>query len=181
MFLAFILIQLAINMALLASLVRLSRERKAYSVEASRREERLESLAAELCAVGQQVTRQPDPVVDRSPISDPGDLEVRSSSIPPEPSPAQAPLAVPAADRFQGAVRLLRQGVALETVAAETTLLEGEVQVLRNLARGSGPSRSARRVGRVGMGPRREAIGEGRRRAGGGRPEQPTRGRETTR
>jgi hypothetical protein len=174
MLLTFILIQLAMNMAILASLIRLLQERKAYAVEASRREERLASLAADLCAVGREVTRQSDPVAGRPPISDPGGPEVRDLGILPEQSPAKTPPAVPVpADRVQGADRLLRQGVALETVVGETTLLDGELQVLRNLARGSGSGRTGRPVGRAGMASRREAIGEGRRHAGGGRREQP--------
>jgi len=173
MLLTFILIQLAMNMVILASLIRLLRERKAHSVDACRREERLASLAADLCAVGREVTRQSDLVAGRPPISDPGGPEVRDPGILPEQSPTKTPPAVPVpADRAQGADRLLRQGVALESVAGETTLLEGELQVLRNLARGSGSTRTGRQVGRAGMGSRRETTGESRRHAGGGRPEQ---------
>jgi hypothetical protein len=172
MLLTFILIQLAMNVAILTSLIRLVQERKAYAVEARRREERLESLAAELCAVGREVTRQGGPVAGRPPISDSGGPEVRDPAILPEQTPAPPASPVPA-DRFQGAVRMLEQGVAMESVAAETTLLEGELQVLRNLTRGAASTnKTVRRVGRVGMGSRRETTGESRRHTGGSRPER---------
>jgi hypothetical protein len=171
MLLTFILIQLAMNVAILTSLIRLVQERKAYAVEARRREERLESLAAELCAVGREVTRQGEPVAGRPPISDSGGSEVRApgnlSDQPPAPPASPVP-----ADRFQGAVRMLEQGVAVESLAGETTLLEGELQVLRNLTRGAASNKTVRRVGRVGMGSRRETSGESRRHTGGGRPER---------
>jgi hypothetical protein len=171
MLLTFILIQLAMNVAILTSLIRLVQERKAYAVEARRREERLESLAAELCAVGREVTRQGGPVAGRPPISDSAGPEVRDPAILPEQPPAPPASPVPA-DRFQGAVRMLEQGIAVESVAAETTLLEGELQVLRNLTRGAASNKTVRRVGRVGMGSRRETTGESRRHTGGGGPER---------
>jgi hypothetical protein len=173
MLLAFILIQLAMNMVILASLIRLLRERKAYSREACRREERLESLARDLCAVGREVTRQSDRVAGLSPNTDPGGPEVRDTDILSEQPPTKTSPADPVpTDPVQGARELLQHGVAVDTIVGETTLLEGELQVLRNLARGSGSSRTARRVARVGMASRRETTGESRRHAGGGRPEQ---------
>ena len=171
MLLTFILIQLAMNVAILTSLIRLVQERKAYAVEARRREERLESLAAELCAVGREVTRQGDPVVGRTPISDSGGPKVRDPGILPQRPPAPPASPVPA-DRFQGAVKMLEQGVAVESLAGESTLLEGELQVLRNLTRGAASSKTVRRVGRVGMGAKQETTGGSRRHAGGGRPER---------
>jgi hypothetical protein len=171
MLLTFILIQLAMNVAILTSLIRLVQERKAYAVEARRREERLESLAAELCVVGREVTRQGEPVAGRPPISDSGGSEVRDRGILPEQPPVPPASPVPA-DRFQVAVRMLEQGVAVESLAGETTLLEGELQVLRNLTRGAASNKTVRRVGRVGMGSRRETSGESRRHTGGGRPER---------
>jgi hypothetical protein len=171
MLLTFILIQLAMNVAILTSLIRLVQERTAYAVEARRREERLESLAAELCAVGREVARQGDPVSNRPPISVSGGPGVRDPGIQPEQPPATPPASPVPADRFQGAVRMLQQGVAVESLAGETTLLEGELQVLRNLTRGAAPNKTVRRVGRVGMGSRRETSGESRRHAGGGRSE----------
>ena len=171
MLLTFILIQLAMNVAILTSLIRLVQERKAYAVEARRREERLESLAADLCAVGREVTRQGDPAGGRTPISDSGGPEVRDPGILPERPPAPPASPVPA-DRFHGAVKMLERGVAVESLAEESTLLEGELQVLRNLTRGAASSKAVRRVGRVGMGARQETTGGSRRHTGGGRPER---------
>jgi len=172
MLLTFILIQLAINVAILTSLIRLVQERKAYAVEARRREVRLESLAAELCAVGREVTRRGDPVSSRPPISDSERPEVRDPGILPERPPATPPASPVPADRFQGAVGMLRQGVPVERLAGETTLLEGELQVLRNLTRGATPTKTVRRMERVGMGSKRETSGGSRRHSGGARSER---------
>jgi hypothetical protein len=171
MLVTFILIQLAVNVALAAGVFRLLQRHEAISGEARRREERLETLAADLCSFGREVTRRSATVSGSAPAPDPAPRAVRvadrvspASSV--KPTAAAAPT-----DRFRGAVTLHQQGVGLEKVAAETTLLEGEIQVLRNLARGSRSTPTVHRGGRPGRPAGTETTGAGRRRAGGARLE----------
>jgi hypothetical protein len=166
MLLAFILIQCAVNAALVAGLFRLLKQREAISEEARQREARLETLAAELCALGQDMARQDTSVAGPPPAADSASRTVREADVTPAPPPVKASTVPETSDRLQGAVSLLRQGVGLEKVAVETALLEGEIQVLRNLARGTQSSTTVHRVGRAGT-----AAGAGRRRARGARLE----------
>lgn len=171
MLVTFILIQLAVNTALLAGLFRLLRQRQVLSGEARQREERLETLAADLCALGREVAQQGTRVAASPPGFDSAEGVVQESGFAQAPAPVKTPPVPGNSDRLQSAATLLREGVDLEAVAAETALLEGEIQLLRNLARGTRSSTAVRGVGRTGVAARREAVGEGRRRAGGARLE----------
>lgn len=145
MFMTFMLLQVAMNVALIVCLVRLLRERDATARAAREREERLEALAAELCALGHHVSRH-EPR-DAAPPTPP---EIAPRPSRPEPRPEQAPSRrredAGTADRFRGAAALLERGVAIEQVAAETALLAGELQVLRNLRRVPGRPENKRRT-----------------------------------
>ena len=165
---AFVLIQVGINLALLIGLGRLLREREAIGRQAQQREERLESLAAELCALGRDVARH-----ERSAQASPPTPAGTSTASRQGPTTGEESVAgtggrgVSAdADRFQGAVCLLRRGVPIETVAAETALLEGEVQVLRNLARAPGPTAGFDRDRRTRASSRKSPASAARRGAG---------------
>jgi hypothetical protein len=171
MLVAFILIQCAVNAALVAGLFRLLKQREAISEEARQREARLETLAAELCALGRDMARQDTSVAGPPPAADSASGTVREADVAPAPPPVKTSTVPETSDRLQGAVSLLRQGVGLERVAVETALLEGEIQVLRNLARGTRSSTTVQRVGRAGTAAGREAAGAGRRRARGARLE----------
>ena len=152
----FVVLQVCINAALLVLLARLLRERAASARQAHDREGRLEALASELCAVGREMARQELPCM-------------RLASPPPNAagSPTDAGNANPASvsgdrvdpprelgERARGAMALLERGMGVEAVATETSLLLGEVQLLRNLHRAptctngvAQPQASRRRAG----------------------------------
>jgi hypothetical protein len=126
----FLLVQLAVNVALVCSVILLVRERMSASRLAAEREARLEALARELCALGRELTRAEDRRES---------LRPRDARRTPGPDDSNRPPvarmdATPAA-RIQGATALLDQGEAVACVAARTALSEGEVQILRNLRR----------------------------------------------
>jgi hypothetical protein len=146
MLVTFAVIQLGVNVVFLLALIRLMREREAAARQAREREERLEALAAELCALGREATRP-----DRPPASEPASTPAR---MPAEDRDEDAPHAKPAPDmrrsgeepdRVRAAATLLARGMTIEDVAKETALLPGEIQVLRNLHRTSTPHEHARR------------------------------------
>jgi hypothetical protein len=123
------LLQVGFNLLMLLGLVRLLRERATLAQAAKVREERLESLAADVCAVGRDLTRQAAPA--------PADRTVKEEVAP---SPgrrvgSEAGDCEARAKRVQGAAALLAQGASVERVVAATALSEGEVQILRNLRR----------------------------------------------
>lgn len=108
----FALVQLLVNALLIAAVLVLFRAREAGARAAREREERLESLAGDLCRLGQQVV---------------GAAERQAP--PPAPRPE-----VPAA-RLAVAASLLEGGAPVGAVAARTAMLEGELMVLQNLRR----------------------------------------------
>jgi hypothetical protein len=159
MLIAFVVVQLGINAALLVFMARLLRERAMQARQARDREERLEGLAVELCAVARELTRQEMPAVQiPNPIAA-ADEQRMSEGIGDGPTPAEPPYPSPdLAERVRGAAALLEQGLEVEKVAAETALLPGEVQVLRNLRRrsetvggapGAAPPHASKRAHRV--------------------------------
>jgi hypothetical protein len=126
----FAVIQVGINLLLLAGMAALLRERARTANLQRQREERLESLAAELCALGRDwgagVRSEPPP---------PPMVEAVETAPPPA-----IRAAAPASDdgeggrtRFRAAVALLASGLGVDEVAARTALPSGEVAVLRNL------------------------------------------------
>jgi len=132
MLMAFVVVQVGINAALLVLIARLLRERAAQTRD---REERLEALAVELCAVAQEFTRQempPAQVASPAPVTERAEPCEENSAAPAAPAESVGPCA-DLGERVRGATTLLAQGVAVERVAEETSLLPGEVQVLRNL------------------------------------------------
>lgn len=135
MLIAFAVVQVGFNVALLILMARLLRERAAQARQVRDREERLEALAVELCAVAREFTRQEMPAASVSPpaptVVRPGASE-ESRDVPPRPAEPSYPCP-DLGERVRGAAALLAQGLAVERVAAETSLLPGEVQVLRNL------------------------------------------------
>jgi hypothetical protein len=127
----FAVIQVGINLLLLVGLAALLRERARTAILQRQREERLESLAAELCALGRdwgtgvRAEPPPPPVVATIP--------------PPPPAPPACPDEARSEGdeggraRFRAAVSLLASGLDVDEVAARTALPAGEVAVLRNL------------------------------------------------
>ncbi len=137
MLIAFAVVQVGINVALLIRMARLLRERSAQGRQARDREERLEALAVEVCAVARELTRQEPPPVRIPPSAEraearQADEERRANSAPPPAPPYPSPNL---GERVRGATALLEQGLAVDQVAAETALFPGEVQILRNLHR----------------------------------------------
>ena len=161
----FILIQVGINLALVLGLVRLLKERDAATRQARQREERLEALAAELCALGRDFAAQEQTAPES--VRAPQEAEVaprERQAAREKDEPATAPRVPAAADRFQGAASLLERGVPLETVAVETALPNGELQVLRNLARAPGAVAAVGRGRRAQAASKKEPSGDRRRR-----------------
>jgi hypothetical protein len=158
----FILIQVGINLALVLGLVRLLKEREAALRQARQREDRLEALAAELCALGRDFAAQ-DKTAPESLCApqEAAPVPRERQAAREKDEPATAARIPAAADRFQGAVSLLERGVPLEAVAVETALPDGEVQVLRNLARAPAAAGRGRRAQAVS---KKETSGERRRR-----------------
>lgn len=144
MLITFVVVQVGINAALLILMAWLLRERTAQARQARDRDERLEALAVELCAVARELTRQETPAVQRPAPIAAADEQRASEGIGTGPTPAESPYASPdLGERVRGATALLEQGLEVETVAAETSLLPGEVQVLRNLRRRPFPTGGA--------------------------------------
>ena len=123
------LLQVGFNLLMLLGLVRLLRERETLARAAKLREERLEVLAADVCAVGRDLTRQA--------ASAPAVPTVRDEATrsPGERAGSEAGGSEARATRVQGAAALLAQGASVERVVAVTALSEAEVQILRNLRR----------------------------------------------
>ena len=145
MLIAFSVVQVCFNAVLLLLLIRLLRERAAGARQARDREERLGALAAEVCAIGRELTRQELPAV-RDPEPPAGANEPAAREAQPDDRPRTAESPHPRrelAERVRGASALLAQGLAVETVVAETSLLPGEVQVLSNLRRGAAAGHAA--------------------------------------
>jgi hypothetical protein len=144
MLIAFVAVQLGINAALLILMAQLLRERAAQARQARDREERLEALAVELCAVARELTRQETSAAQIPRRIAAADAQRVSQGIGDGPAPAEPPYASPdLGERVRGATALLEQGLEIEKVAAETALLPGEVQVLRNLRRRPFPTGGA--------------------------------------
>jgi hypothetical protein len=169
------LLQAGFNLLMLLGLVRLLRERETLARAAKLREERLEALAADVCAVARDLIRQA--------ASAPAVCTVREEGArsPGERAGSEGGDCESRANRVQGAAALLAQGASVERVVAATALSEGEVQILRNLRRPAAPPMrgSGRRLapanGRCGSG------GEGRLGAasvGAGGPTRSARSRE---
>jgi hypothetical protein len=123
------LLHIGFSLLMLVGLVRLIRERETLARAATAREERLEALAADVCAVGRDLIRQTPPApalrtVRDDPIRSPG-----------EATASEAGKCAVRVNRVQGAATLLAQGASVERVVAATALFEGEVQILRNLRR----------------------------------------------
>jgi hypothetical protein len=148
----FVVVQTAINLSLLLALYLLLRERVATSRLRLDREERLEALAAEFCALGHAVTAgaaapslpaataprpesacpQPDETCGAGSAGGQDGLAADVTS--PSPAPDHSP------SRFQAANALLDRGLSVSTVAARTAVPDGEIQVLRNLRRAQKPA-----------------------------------------
>ena len=127
---ALALLQVGFNVLMLLGLVRLLRERETLARAAKLREERLETLAADVCAVGRDLTRQeapPAPAVRA--------VKDEATHSPGERAESEAGGCEARTNRVQGAAALLAQGASVERVVAATALPEGEVQILRNLRR----------------------------------------------
>ena len=169
------LLQVGFNLLMLLGLVRLLRERERLAQAAKLREERLEVLAADVCAVGRDLARQAALAPAVRTVRD------EATRSPGERAGSEAGGCEARANRVQSAAALLAQGASVERVVAATALSEGEVQILRNLrrpvatpSRGSG-RRAAPANGGSGSG------GEGRLRAASddaGGPARASRGRE---
>ena len=139
----FALIQSGVNLVLVAILFLLMRERALAARRATTREDRLEALAAEFCALGRAVAGEEGrPAVQEAPVSAP----VVPSAVPevvaaPAVEKASADTArADATDRFKEAATFLDQGLPPATVVANTAILDGEVQVLNNLRRSQKPA-----------------------------------------
>lgn len=132
----FVAMQIGVNMALLLALFLLLRERNVTARLAAAREERLEALAAEFCALGQAVAAgattssrpRPHGEPDRPDCPERNDTRTAEASVPPL-APPETP------EHLQAAAALLDRGLPVAAVAAKTAILDGEVQVLRNLRR----------------------------------------------
>jgi hypothetical protein len=138
----FALLQVGFSVLMLFGLVRLLWERETLARAAKLREERLEALAADVCAVGRDLTRQAAsaPAV--------GAVREEATRFPGEQVGVGPRDCEARADRVQGAAALLAQGASVERVVAATALPEGEVQILRNLRRpGVTPTRKRGRAG----------------------------------
>ena len=120
---AVLLTQLILNALLLLGLWWMLREREATVRAAEQREDRLEALAKEFCAVGNELTREAQSATAREPVA---------------PAVSSAGGSI---DRIEGATALLAQGVPVAQVAEATALPDGEVEVLKNLRR---PARASR-------------------------------------
>ncbi len=138
-----VLIQCAVNAALVAALFLLLRERFVTARAMRVREERLESLAAEVCALGRAVVGELDPSRSRTTgpetpaVSPPPGARLPASA--PGPEQAEAPRA-DSSGRVQAVATFLDQGLSVEAVADRTAMPEGEVQVLKNLRRAQRPA-----------------------------------------
>ena len=124
---ALALLQVGFNVLMLLGLVRLLRERETLARAAKLREERLEALAADVCAVGRDLTRQEAPAPAVRTVKD------EATHSPGERAESEAGGCEARTNRVQGAAALLAQGASVERVVAATALPEGEVQILRNL------------------------------------------------
>ncbi len=148
---AWVLIQCAVNAALVAVLFLLLRERLVTARAMRIREERLESLAAEVCALGRAVVGEVDPTRSRTATPETPPVSPPPGARQPAPAPGSEPAEAPRADisgRVQAVATFLDQGLSVEAVADRTAMPEGEVQVLKNLRRAqkpAGPSAPGRR------------------------------------
>ena len=123
------LLQVGFNLLMLLGLVRLLRERETLARAAKLREERLEVLAADVCAVGRDLTRQATSAPAMRTVRD------EANHSPGEGARSEVGGCEARANRVQGAAALLAQGASVERVVAATALSEGEVRILRNLRR----------------------------------------------
>jgi hypothetical protein len=125
---AVLLTQLTLNVLFLLGLWWMLREREAAVRSAEQREDRLEALAKEFCALGSELSREARPAPAQEPAT-----------------PAE-PDAHGSIDRIEGATALLMQGVPVARVAEATALPDGEVEVLKNLRRPAHRSPGAARA-----------------------------------
>jgi len=159
----YLVIQLGVNVALILGLAFLVRENAVVRRRTTQREERLATLAAELCALGHDLVSRESATTSsppRLPQDTSADAE-RQREVAPDPAPCAVEPA--AMDRVDSAVSMLARGMALDTVVAETALPEGEVQVLRNLTRTAKPGVPAGRRGRSATHSPRACLGGERR------------------
>ncbi len=135
---ALLLIQCAINAALVGALFLLLRERSTTARAMRVREERLASLAAEFCALGRAVAEGPEPMGGHSECSE--EPQAASTRQEQRPGPAGESGATEAAqaetpERLHAVAAFLDQGLSVEAVVGRTAVPQGEVQVLQNLRR----------------------------------------------
>ncbi|HYL82273.1 MAG TPA: hypothetical protein VEU07_15765 [Candidatus Acidoferrum sp.] len=155
---AYVLIQSGVNVVLLAALVLLLRERTLAVRRAVTREERLEALATEFCALGQLVageaerTKRADP-----PVAEPALAPSRPAQAERAAAPRITFAPAEPIDRFKAAAAYLDEGLPIAAVVAKTAISEGEVQVLKNLRR---PQKAAGvRAHRPATGRKRPLVG----------------------
>ena len=140
---SFLAIQIGLNVVLVAAVFLLLRERVLAARRTALREDRLEALAAEFCALGRAVAGDaegpgvPDSPVQGSAVSLPG--PDRGTPAPAE-APAGGVCSVEPGDRLKDAAVFLDQGLPIAAVVARTSIPEGEVQVLKNLRRSQKPT-----------------------------------------
>ncbi|HSB73601.1 MAG TPA: hypothetical protein VLT62_30105 [Candidatus Methylomirabilis sp.] len=137
----FLAIQLGLNVVLVAAVFLLLRERVLVARRTALREDRLEALAAEFCALGRAVAVAAEgPGVPDSPVRG----SAASIPGPDRGTPAEAPpggvCSAEPGDRFKDAAVFLDQGLPIAAVVAKTAMPEGEVQVLKNLRRSQKPT-----------------------------------------
>ena len=131
---AYLVIQSGVNVALVAALFLLLRERTLAVRRAVAREDRLEALATEFCTLGQVVAGQAERTTRSvSPVPEP--VVAPPPSVEAEPAAARLGDPPPGepADRFKAAAAFLDEGLPIAAVVAKTAIPEGEVQVLKNL------------------------------------------------
>jgi hypothetical protein len=126
----FLLVQVAVNAALVCGVLLLVRERRTAARLAEERESRLEALARELCALGGELTRAGRQEIPVAPPPGAAAPSSRDAQMPSITEPEETPAA-----RIQRATALLAHGESGARVAAGTALSEGEIQILRNLRR----------------------------------------------
>lgn len=150
---AFMVVQVGVNLALIAALVFLLRERDARAALAADREARLEALAAEFCALGR------DLVGGLAAAPAPGAGRCRRAAPPRRGRAAPPERALPAAaDRPPAPAPDPPQGFPVPAPAAAAALPDGEAELIRRL-RASRPAPSGRREVRpAGASPRQKAV-----------------------
>jgi hypothetical protein len=151
----FLVVQVAVNLALILGVFRLLRERDGRAALAAAREARLEALAAEFCALGREVARgvgAASAPAASSPAASVARTALHSPDGPLSAGSGRRPGAGRSSERLRAAALLLDRGLPVGAVASRTALPEGEVQVLRNLRRCqtlAGPVRQRRGVASV--------------------------------